>query len=53
MPPSSGGCVKTLDSVLFVEKIAERMDRNPRTGDFVAIPERNEIYFKPGKELRE
>ena len=53
MPASSGGFVKTLDPVLFVEKIARENGRNPRTGDFVAILERNEIYYKPGKELRE
>lgn len=32
---------------------AERIGRNPRTGDEVAVPNKIVPYFKTGKELRE
>ena len=31
----------------------ERIGRNPRTGDEVAVPSKAAPYFKTGKELRE
>ena len=32
---------------------AERVGRNPRTGDEVAVPKKVVPYFKTGKELRD
>ena len=32
---------------------AERVGRNPRTGDEVAVPNKVVPYFKTGKELRD
>ena len=31
----------------------ERIGRNPKTGDAVALPAKHVPHFKPGKELRE
>ena len=36
-----------------VRSRGERMGRNPRTGDEVAVPNKVVPYFKTGKELRE
>ena len=32
---------------------AERIGRNPRNGESVAVPEKRVVHFKPGKALRE
>lgn len=32
---------------------AERIGRNPKSGDLVVIPSKKIPHFKPGKELRE
>lgn len=31
----------------------ERVGRNPKTGETVAIPERKKVKFTPGRQLRE
>lgn len=36
-----------------VKKREARMARNPRTGEEVAVPEKNAPFFKAGKELRD
>ena len=36
-----------------VRERSERVGRNPRTGDEVAVPNKIVPYFKTGKELRE
>ena len=40
-------------SSFSVSHHAPRMDRNPRNGESVAIPQRRVPHFKPGKALRE
>ena len=39
--------------VFEVRKKCQRIGRNPRTGDEVAVPERLIAAFKPGKEMEE
>ena len=36
-----------------VRKRAERMGRNPRTGEKVSVPEKSVPFFKAGKGLKE
>ena len=36
-----------------VRERAERMARNPRTGESIPLPKTNVPFFKPGKELKE
>lgn len=38
---------------LHLVRRAARSGRNPRTGDLVPIPERNNVVFKPSKMLKE
>lgn len=39
--------------VFEVKRRAPRKARNPRTGDKVAVPAKNVVTFKPGKEMEE
>lgn len=46
--------VRLVDFGTFsVQKRAERIGRNPRTGEIVNIPEREVVTFKQGKALGE
>ncbi len=36
-----------------VRRRRSRQGRNPKTGDRVAVPEKRNPYFKPGKELKD
>ncbi len=36
-----------------VKRRSARVGRNPRTGEVVSVPEKNALYFKTGKDLRE
>ncbi len=36
-----------------VKRRNARVGRNPRTGEVVSVPEKNALYFKTGKDLRE
>ncbi len=36
-----------------IKRRPARIGRNPRTGEAVSVPEKNVLYFKTGKNLRE
>ena len=44
-------CAASVPSPLA--RVGERIGRNPRTGDEVAVPGKAVPHFKTGKELRE
>lgn len=51
---SSGGRVEIRGFGSFsVKSRPARIGRNPRTGAVVSVPEKNVLYFKTGKDLRE
>lgn len=51
---SSSGRVELRGFGSFTVKCRNaRMGRNPRTGEVVSVPEKNALYFKTGKDLRE
>lgn len=35
-----------------LHQFTARTGRNPKTGEWVNLPNRSAVYFKPGKELR-
>lgn len=35
-----------------IHTFSERVARNPKTGESVLVPERRNVRFKPGRELR-
>lgn len=39
--------------VFEIKTRASRVGRNPRTGEEVAVPERNVVTFKPGKRMKQ
>ena len=50
---ADGGRVELRDFGTFsVRRHEPRSGRNPRTGAFVAVPERTSVHFKPGKAMR-
>ena len=51
--PRRPGRAARLRRVLGPRRAAQRVGRNPRTGDEVAVPNKVVPYFKTGKELRE
>jgi nucleoid DNA-binding protein len=38
--------------VFKVKKRKSRIGRNPKTGDIIPVPERNNVVFKPGLEMK-
>ncbi len=36
-----------------IRQHADKMGRNPKTGETVSIPRKNSVHFKPGIDLRE
>tara|TARA_R110002072_G_scaffold248305_1_gene407341 strand:- start:158 stop:439 length:282 start_codon:yes stop_codon:yes gene_type:complete len=51
---SSGGRVELRGFGSFaIKRRPARIGRNPRTGAVVPVPEKNVLYFKTGKDLRE
>ena len=51
---SRGETVKLSSFGTFaVRQKSQRMGRNPKTGEAVALPGKHVPHFKPGKELRE
>ena len=51
---SSGGRVELRGFGSFsIKRRPARIGRNPRTGAVVSVPEKNVLYFKTGKDLRE
>jgi integration host factor subunit beta len=50
----SGGRVEIRDFGIFSLRCrAERIARNPKTGENLEVPSKYIVHFKPGKELRE
>ena len=36
-----------------IKKKNDRIGRNPKNGERVAVPRKKSVYYKPGKELKE
>lgn len=50
---ASGGRLEVRHfGVLSIRVHMQKRGRNPRTGEFVFVPERRAIHFRPGKRLR-